>query len=344
MNHASSDNPHLDLVALRRHLTDNGVSVDGPLRSELLRGGKSNLTYLVADDSCRWVLRMPPRAGLTPSAHDVAREFRVASALQDTEVPVARPLLLCEDAAVLGGPFAFVEHVSGRTVQTASDLGWLSDEEIGQCVDELVRLLGVLHLVEPAAVGLIGFGRADGYLQRQVALWSRQWDRVKTGHSADLERLHTTLASSVPSTSSASIVHGDYRIDNTILDARDSSRVLAVLDWEMSTLGDPLTDVALMCVYRSPAMDLIIGEPAAWTSPRMPTATDLAHRYASLSQRDLPHWPFYVALANYKVAVIAEGINHRHAVGATHGPGFDRAGEAVAEFAAAGLHALADRP
>lgn len=342
MSHATATTVghRLNLGALQSHLLANGVHTTGSLSAELIAGGKSNLTYVIADHATRWVLRMPPRAGRTPSAHDVAREFRVTSGLQASEVPVPRPLLLCEDDTVLGAPFTVVEHIDGRTVRTGTDLEQLSDEEIERCVADLVRILALLHRVEPGTVGLEDFGRPDGYLQRQVTLWSTQWARVRTRDSPDVERLRAALTDAVPSTSSAAVVHGDYRIDNTLLRHDDPGSVTAVLDWEMSTLGDPLADVALMCVYRNPAMDLIIGEPAAWTSPRMPAAPDLAHRYATAAGLDLPHWPFYLALAHYKVAVIAEGIHHRHALGATYGPGFDRAGEAVAAFAAGGLHAL----
>ncbi|MFZ2175834.1 MAG: phosphotransferase family protein [Rhodococcus sp. (in: high G+C Gram-positive bacteria)] len=330
----------LDLVALQKFLTETGVPLQGDLRAELISGGKSNLTYAIFDDSSRWVLRRPPTAGLTPSAHDVAREFRITSALQGTEVPVAATVVLCEDNSVMGAPFTVVEHVSGQVIRTQSELDALSDEEIDSCVTELVRVIGALHNVDYKAVGLGEFGRPDGYVSRQVKLWASQWSRVKTEDSTDVDRLHAALADLIPAQSEASIVHGDYRIDNTILASGDVSKVAAVVDWELSTLGDPLTDVALMCVYRDPAFDKVLGEAAAWTSPRMPSADDLAQRYTVASGRELTNWNFYLALANFKLAVIAQGIHHRYLAGATVGEGFDKAGDSVPELVAAGLRAL----
>ncbi|MFJ6263257.1 phosphotransferase family protein [Rhodococcus erythropolis] len=330
----------LDLGNLHSYLIHSGVSVDGELRADLISGGKSNLTYTISDDTSRWVLRRPPTAGLTPSAHDVAREYRITSALQGTGVPVARTITLCQDVSVLGAPFTLVEHVSGRVIRTKTELTELDGQDIDACIDELVHVLGTLHNVDYHAVGLGEFGRPDGYVTRQVALWAKQWSRVNTEGHPDLDRLHAGLAESIPAQSEASIVHGDFRIDNTILAPDDVSRVAAVVDWELSALGDPLTDVALMCVYRNPAFDLVIGEPAAWTSSRLPSADEIAQRYTLASGRELSHWNFYLALANFKLAVIAEGINHRYRVGATVGDGFDKAGESVPEFIAAGLRAL----
>jgi aminoglycoside phosphotransferase (APT) family kinase protein len=334
----TSLHPGLDLPAFRDFCDESGITVVGELRARLIAGGKSNLTYLVADDWSQWVLRRPPTGGLTPSAHDVAREQRVMAALRGSGVPVAATVALCEDPAVLGAPFSLVAYVPGTTVQTKDDLSTLSDDEIATVTGELVDILARLHDVDHRAVGLGEFGRPEGYLGRQVDLWAKQWTRVQTSGSADVDRLHSGLAEAVPVESDASIVHGDYRIDNAIL--RRDYTVAAVVDWEMSTIGDPLSDAALMCVYRNPALDLVIGEPAAWTSERLPSPSRLAQQYAEASDRDLAHWGFYMALANFKVAVIAQGINHRYEAGATVGEGFDRAGDAVPEFVAAGLRAL----
>ncbi|MEE2032083.1 phosphotransferase family protein [Rhodococcus chondri] len=330
----------LDLLALQRFLTDSGVSIDGELRAELISGGKSNLTYGILDNSSHWVLRRPPTAGLTPSAHDVAREYRITSALQDSGVPVARTVALCEDTSVMGAPFTVVEHVDGRVVRSKDDLDLLTDNEIESCTAELVRVIAALHNVDYVAAGLGEFGRPDGYVTRQVKLWASQWERVKTRELPDLERLHAALADSIPESPTPSIVHGDYRIDNVILDASDAGKVAAVVDWELSTLGDPLTDLALMCVYRHPALDQVLGFPAAWTSARLPSADELVQRYAVASGREIAHWNFYMGLAHFKLAVIAEGINHRWQVGATVGDGFDQAGASVPALVASGLAAL----
>ncbi|PTR23566.1 aminoglycoside phosphotransferase (APT) family kinase protein [Rhodococcus sp. OK519] len=330
----------LDLAALQHFFDDRGVTTAGDLRARLISGGKSNLTFEVSDDASRWVLRRPPTAGLTPSAHDVAREFRVCAALQGSAVPVAPTIALCEDDAVMGAPFAVTGFVDGRVIRTVDDLDTLTGSEIDSCVGELVRVLAALHAVDHRAVGLESFGRPGGYLTRQVELWARQWDRVKTRELPDLDRLHARLADSVPEQSQTAIVHGDYRIDNTLVAAEDPGRLLAVVDWELSTLGDPLADLAQMCVYRHPALDVILGEPAAWTSARLPSADAMAQQYSTATGRNLDHWGFYLGLANFKLAVIAEGITHRHRAGATTGEGFAHACEAVPPLVAAGLAAV----
>jgi aminoglycoside phosphotransferase (APT) family kinase protein len=333
----------LDLGALDRHLKSVGVGRSGELRAELIAGGRSNLTFLVFDDASKWVLRRPPLHGLTPSAHDVAREYRVVAALADTLVPVAHAVTMCDDDTVLGAPFAVVEYVPGRVVRTRTELQALGGQDaVDQCVDTLIRVLADLHSVDPAAIGLGDFGRPDGYLQRQVRRWGAQWEYVRLPEDSrddDVRRLHSALAQAVPAESRSSIVHGDYRIDNTIVDAKDPSVVRAVVDWEMSTLGDPLSDAALMCVYRDPAMDLIVDLQAAWTSPLIPPADELAHRYSEVSGRPLTHWPFYMSLAYFKLAIIAAGIDfRRRSSGSTDSS--DRVGETIAPLIATGIHTL----
>jgi len=332
----------LDLTALDRHLRDVGIPRHGELRAELISGGRSNLTFLVYDDASKWVLRRPPLHGLTPSAHDMVREYRVVAALEDSRVPVARAVTMRADDSVLGAPFQMVEYVPGRVVRYADELAALGDRQtISGCVDALIRVLADLHAIDPAAVGLADFGRPDGYLERQVRRWGSQWDLVRLDddpRDADVSRLHAALGEALPPQSRSSIVHGDYRIDNTMLDATDAETVRAVLDWEMSTLGDPLSDAALMCVYRSPMFDLVHVN-AAWSSPLMPSADELAQRYSVASGQPLGHWDFYMALAYFKVAIIAAGIDYRSRQGSGAADA-DKVGEAVAPLIAAGLDAL----
>ncbi len=330
----------LDLAAVHKVLSDHDITVTGEVRASLITGGRSNLTYLIYDDEKRWILRRPPTAGLTPSAHDVAREFRVTSALSATGIPVARTVAMCEDATAMGAPFTLVEYVDGNVIRTREDLDRLDDAEVAACVAELLRVLGQLHTVDYRAVGLEEFGRPDGYVSRQVARWASQWAKVKIGKSTDVDLLVARLLARIPASSANAIVHGDYRIDNTMLDIADPGLVRAVVDWELSTLGDPVTDLAMMCVYRNPAFDLLVGEPAAWTSERLPGSEELAERYSRMSGRDLGDWGFYLGLANLKIAVIAAGIDHRFRAGASLGAGFESAGLAVDEFVSAGLAAL----
>ncbi|WP_024796171.1 phosphotransferase family protein [Tomitella biformata] len=337
----------MNLPALQDYLAEQGVALQGELTAELIAGGKSNLTYAISDGANKWVLRRPPVSGLTPSAHDMAREFRVVSGLRGSGVPVADAIVLCEDNSVLGAPFAMVEFVEGQVIRNESELARYSDADLTRCTDELVRVLAALHNVDYQAAGLGEFGRPDGYLTRQVGLWAKQWGRVKDGELAandsDVERLHRALETMIPTQAAATIVHGDYRIDNTILDADDVGQVRAVVDWELSTLGDPLTDVAMMCVYRDPALELVLGEPAAWTSSRLASADELAQQYSTASGRELANWGFYLGLANFKLAVIAAGIDHRYRSGATVGDGFDKAIDAVPIFLAAGLRAVKEQ-
>jgi aminoglycoside phosphotransferase (APT) family kinase protein len=344
----------LDLAALDRHLRETGIPRAGALRAELISGGRSNLTFLVFDDTATWVLRRPPLHGLTPSAHDMAREYRVVAALAGTPVPVARVVTMHHDDSVLGAPFQMVDYVLGRVVRSRADLEALGDTEtIDGCVDALIRVLADLHTVDPQAVGLGDFGKPSGYLQRQVRRWGSQWQHVRLPddyRDDDVARLTILLSQSIPQQTRTSIVHGDYRIDNVILDFGDPTVVRAVVDWELSTLGDPLADVALMCVYRDPALDLIINEHAAWTSPLLASADELAHRYSVVSGQPLAHWEFYMSLAYFKLAIIAAGIDFRRRMAANTGSAkstaqvseenSDRVGQTVAPLIANGLKAL----
>jgi aminoglycoside phosphotransferase (APT) family kinase protein len=335
----------LDLSALDGYLRSAGISRDGELTAHLISGGRSNLTFLVGDDASKWVLRRPPLHGLTPSAHDMAREYKVVAALADTAVPVARAVTLCNNESVLGAPFQMVEYVAGQVVRSRAELEALGDERVIEgCVDGLIQVLVDLHAVDPNAVGLADFGKPSGYLERQVRRWGSQWELVRLpddDRDADVARLHSALQEAIPQQSRTSIVHGDYRIDNTILDAHDPAQVRAVVDWELSTLGDPLSDTALMCVYRDPSLDLIINAHAAWTSPQLPAADELAHRYSVVSGQPLAHWNFYMALAYFKLAIIAAGIDFRRRMsGSSDADASDRVGETVAPLVARGLTEL----
>ncbi|OBK79310.1 phosphotransferase family protein [Mycobacterium sp. 1274761.0] len=333
----------LDLDALDRHLRQAGIARSGELRAELISGGRSNLTFLVSDDESKWVLRRPPLHGLTPSAHDMAREYRVVAALADTPVPVARAVTMRDDNSVCGAPFQMVEYVPGRVVRHTDELEALGDRQtISRCVDALVAVLADLHSVDPQAVGLGDFGKPTGYLERQVRRWGSQWELVKRDadpFDGDVRRLHSALGEAIPAQSRSSIVHGDYRIDNTMLDLDDATKVLAVLDWEMSTLGDPISDAALMCVYRHPLFNVIHAD-SAWASPLMPDADDLAQRYSVAAECQLDNWDFYLALGYFKVAIIAAGIAFRARMGGGVAVDTDTVDEAVGPLVAEGLGVL----
>lgn len=330
----------LDVAALEKYLREQLPEFEGPLRAELMHGGRSNLTYSLLAGDERWVLRRPPLGGLTPSAHDMGREYRVVDALQGTDVPVARTVLLCEDPSVIGAPFSVVSHVDGVVLRSVADLEPIAHDDLDRCAHALMTALARLHAVPYEDVGLAAFGKPEGYLGRQVRRWRDQWQRVATRDLPDLDVLHARLAKMAPLESGASIVHGDFRIDNAILASEKIDTVRAIVDWEMATLGDPLADLGLTLVYRDSAFGPVLGGGAASTSDRMPPADTLAENYARASGRDLGALEFYLALGYFKIAVIAEGIHARYLAGQTVGEGFDTVGDAVPELVAAGLRAL----
>jgi aminoglycoside phosphotransferase (APT) family kinase protein len=329
----------LDLDALRRYFAVHVDGYGGGLEAALVSGGRSNLTYRLTDGLSTWILRRPPLGTLTPSAHDMAREYRVVAALGGTGVPVAAAVALV-GAEVIGVPCAVVDFVDGAVLRSEGDLAAISDADVRRCGFALIDTLATLHSVDPAAIGLGDLGRPTGYLQRQVRRWYGQWQRVSTRELPDVEALHAKLVARCPAESDTAIVHGDFRVDNVIVDPDDPASVLAVVDWEMATLGDPLADLALHLVYAHPAFASVLGGSAASTSARMPSTSQLLERYAGASGRDLSSIGFHLALSYFKIAVIAEGIHRRHVDGDTRGPGFDTVGEAPPPLAAAGLRAL----
>ena len=330
----STDLTPAEIAAVAEAMTDAGVAPVADLSVALLAGGRSNVTYLLTDGQQRWVLRTPPRAGRTPSAHDVAREHRVIAALKGTGVPVAEAVLLNEDEAALGVPFSVAGFVEGHAYRTQDDLAVIDQGGVNAIVDRMMAALAGLHQVDPSAVGLEDFGRPDGYAARQLRRWSGQWDIVGPPELGRLAtEVATRLGNHLPGQSRVAIVHGDYRIDNTLVAGSGTgSRVAAIVDWELSTIGDPTADVAMMCAYRDPAFDLIMGAPSAWTSELIPGPEDLAAAYEVAAGRRLEHWEFHLALACYKVAVIAAGIEHRRQAGAGEGTGFDTAGDSVPRY------------
>jgi aminoglycoside phosphotransferase (APT) family kinase protein len=239
-----------------------------------------------------------------------------------------------------------VEHVAGRVVRYDDELEKLGDKAvISDCVDALIRVLADLHAVDPDAVGLGDFGKPSGYLERQVRRWGGQWELVRRDNDpfdADVKRLHSALAEAIPTQSRSSVVHGDYRIDNTILDSTQATKVVAVLDWEMSTLGDPLSDAALMCVYRHPMFNMIHAA-SAWASPLMPEVDELANRYSRAAGQSLDNWDFYLALGYFKVAIIAAGIAFRARMGGGVAVDTDAVDQAVGPLVAEGLRLRGSR-
>lgn len=340
--------PGVDLDRLARYFSDNVPHFDkGPLRARLIEGGRSNLTYVVSDGSHEWVLRRPPLGHVLPTAHDMSREFRVLDALRSTDVPVPKPVTLCRDPSVTGAPFYVMEKVEGRVIRDAHDAASLDEDAARRASAALVEVLARIHSVDYEAAGLADWGRPEGYLERQVRRWGKQWEASKTRPLPGLAEVASWLESSIPSGAGAAIVHGDYRLDNVMLHPSDSRRIVAVFDWEMSTLGDPLADLGLLLVYwNEPGDEARAAVPVArgvTDRPGFFRRREVAEAYGRATGRGLQALEFYVVLAYFKLAIVLEGIHTRHTMGMTVGEGFERIGEAVPLLIDAALAAAAGR-
>lgn len=336
---STSATPGLDLERVADYLRSAVPATAGrPLRAALLPGGKSNLTYRITDGGSSWVVRRPPLGHVLPTAHDMAREFRLMSALRGSPVPVPQTFALCEDESVTGAPFYVMEFVDGVTYRNRSDLERVGAERAGAVCEAMVEVLVRLHSVDPARVGLSGLGRPRGFLDRQVRRWKRQFDASASRRIQGVSELHRRLSANVPKNPDSSIIHGDFRLDNLLM--RTDDLVGAVVDWEMSTLGDPLTDLALLVAYQRLASLGSAAVPDHSNAPGYPREEHIIERYAALSGRGVEDLGFYIGLASFKLAAILEGIHYRYTQGETVGEGFDSAGEPVEQLVAAGLESL----
>lgn len=343
------DPPGLPLGPLADFLAREAASLlEGPLTARLIAGGKSNLTYAVTDGRREVIVRRPPLGHVLATAHDMVREHRVITALHGTDVPVPETYAVCPTDEVIGAPFYVMEFAPGTPLRLASELEPLGPERTRAISERMVDTLVALHAVDPEAVGLGDFGRPEGFLERQVRRWKKQLDASRSRDLAGADELHAWLAANVPPESAPAIVHGDFRLDNLLVDTDASTgeqdRVTAVLDWEMATLGDPLTDVGLLHVYQSLAG--LKGGVAVSDAPLAPgylTPPEILGRYAAGSGRDLGHLGFHLGLAYFKLAVILEGIHYRYTHGQTVGEGFASIGAAVEPLIAGGLHAVKEQ-
>jgi aminoglycoside phosphotransferase (APT) family kinase protein len=335
--------PGVDLTALAGWLDAAHPGLRrGELSGEVIAGGKSNLTYRITDGSSTWALRRPPLAHVLPTAHDMVREFRVISALADTSVPVARAVALCTDPAVLGAPFYLMGFVDGLVFDRPDALARLDPPAARTACEQLVDTLVRLHAVDPARVGLADFGRPEGFLARQVRRWHQQWQASETRPLDVLPAVVERLTSTVPDQSAPAVVHGDYRLTNVMF-RPDLTGIAAVVDWEMATLGDPLTDVGLLVVYQSLAADGDFVMPRMSPDDGFLAPAELVARYAAGSPRELAELDWYVGFGYFKLAVVAEGIHHRFLQGKTVGTGFDHFGAAVPRLLETALQTVAAR-
>jgi aminoglycoside phosphotransferase (APT) family kinase protein len=323
-----------------------GEDLDGPWQVELISGGLSNLTYRIRWGSGRYILRRPPLGPLLPRAHDVQREHRILTALASTAVPVPETLAFCGDSAVMGAPFYVMREVDGIVLRTPEDTKALAVEQRTSLSQALIDTLADLHGIDPDEIGLAEYGRHGGYAARQVRTWGQQWQRSRTREIPDMDALITALADAPPPEGETSIVHGDFRFDNTIINLTEPLRIAAVLDWELSTLGDPIADLATALTYWHDTgdheRDRIAVVAGVTAMDGFPTTTELAERYADRTGRDLATLPFHLALAAMKLGVILEGVHARYQAGTSTGDGYQHAGTAVPVLAARGLRTLRD--
>ena len=317
----------IDAASVTAWFEQNVPGATPPLAFELIAGGRSNLTFKVTDAAGNaYALRRPPVSHVLPTAHDMGREYRIISALQDTPVPVAPSLGFTDDPAVNGAPFYVMGYVDGHVLRDATTAEKVIDEAARRRAGEhLADVLADIHAVDVDAVGLGELGRKEGYIERQLKRWYGQFQQSAALQERTVplvDEMHDFLSARIPDQGPAAIVHGDYRLDNTMLD--DAGRVVAVLDWEICTLGDPLADVGLLMVYWAEPGDRHTALGAAPTTVAgFPSREEMKARYAERSGRDISQLDFYISFGYWKLACILEGVYSRYAAGAGGG---DRSG------------------
>ncbi|MGI8715149.1 MAG: phosphotransferase family protein [Solirubrobacteraceae bacterium] len=333
--------PLLVIEPLLEFLSANGLEAPAGLGAEPIGDGHSNVTFAL---STGVVLRRPPRGPLPPSAHDVLREATLLRALETTEVRTPRILAVCDDEAVIGAPFYVMELVRGEVVTNSLPAALDSPEQCDRIADELVDSLVALHRVDWAAAGLEGFGKPTGYLERQLRRFTGLWEHNRTREIEAVAVVGEWLAANRPESPPATIVHGDYRLGNTILAAQAPARLVAILDWEMATIGDPLADVGYMMIQWAQSDDppSKFNLQAITTRPGFPPRQAMVARYEQRSGRSVQSLDWYVALALWKAVVFMEGNYKRALEGSTDDPYLKTFGEGVLELAQRALTVTRD--
>jgi len=324
----ASPAPLIDEGALRTYL-DRHLPGDDDLQIERHQAGHSNETFFLTRGEQRWVLRRPPLGAFLPSAHDVLREYRVLTALGSSGVRVPRTLIACSDESVIGAPFYVMERSEGVVIRDELPPSYTEADRrlIGY---ELVDALVQLHSVDLDAAGLADFGKRSGYLERQLRRWTGQMELTLplTRPLPDLERVGRWLHEHAPASGPTALVHGDYKLDNVMFSVARPARLVAILDWEMSTLGDPLADLGWMISFwrepGDPPGDLFSDAAGVTEQPGFRSRAELIQRYADAAQRDVAHLDWYQVLAIWKLAILLEGSYARHLAGMTDDPFFAR--------------------
>jgi aminoglycoside phosphotransferase (APT) family kinase protein len=306
----------IDVAKVSGWLADNVADARAPFSFQLIAGGRSNLTFLVTDDNgIRYVLRRPPLGHVLATAHDMAREHRIISAVGQTNVPVPATLGLCTDESVNGAPFYVMNFVDGVVLDNAEKAELLDKSLRRSASFNLIDVLCELHDVDIDAVGLGNLAKREGYIERQIKRWSTQWENSKTRELPEIDEVVRLLSTKVPRQQDVSIAHGDFRFGNVLTDVT-TGRIAAVLDWELCTLGDPLADLGYIGVYWSdgPASALRANDPTP--AGGFTTYRELVERYATKTGRDVSGVDYYVAFSCWRLAVISEGVYARYLHGA----------------------------
>ena len=318
-----------DLEPLAAHLALHLPDFKGPLSVQQFQGGQSNPTYLLTTPTSRYVMRSKPGpvAKLLPSAHAIEREFHVMRALAAQGIPVPETLLLCEDESVIGRTFYLMQHVEGRIFWEQS-LPELSSAERASIYDEMNRVIAALHLVDIERAGLADYGRAGNYFARQIGRWSKQYRASETGNVEAMDRLIDWLPQHIPSSDETTVVHGDYRMDNLIFHPTEP-RIIAILDWELSTLGHPLADFSYHCMsWHIPPGSFRGIAGLDHTALGIPTEAQYIARYCERTRRgSIAHWNFYLAYNLFRIAAILQGVYKRATEGIASSDNAMKAGE-----------------
>jgi len=328
--------PLLVLEPLEAFLDAHGLG-EGEIEANPIGEGHSNVTYLIERGGSEMVLRRPPRPPLPPSAHDVLREARLLSALRDTPARVPDVLAVCDDPATIGAPFYVMERIAGDVIVTSVPPALDTPAERRRIGEQLIDSLVEIHAVDWRAAGLEGFGKPTGYLERQLRRFLGLWELNKTREITAVETVGSWLAEHLPSSGAATIVHGDYRLGNTIFASEVPARLAAVLDWEMATIGDPLADLGYLCMMWTEAGDPQVGLRDALgnvtRAEGFPTRAELIARYEELSGRSMSDIRWYTTLALWKSVVFMEGNYKRAIAGTTDDPYLKQFGDGVLELA-----------
>ena len=329
---ANAREPLIVLDPLTRLLEAHGLDASEDLTATPIGEGHSNVTFEL---STGVVLRRPPRGPLPPSAHDVLREARLLRALESTPVRVPRVLMVCDDPAVIGAPFYVMERVTGEVITDAIPAALDQPEQRARIADELTDALVELHAIDWTEIGLEGFGKPTGYLERQLRRFGGLWEHNRTREVPQVEEVGRWLAANLPQSPPATIVHGDFRLGNAMFGADAPARLVAIFDWEMATIGDPLADVGYLLMHWTQPGDQLgkFNLNNVTLRPGFPTRAELTGRYEERSGRRVQALDWYVTLALWKAIVFMEGNYKRALAGSTDDPYLKSFGDGVVEIA-----------